>query len=283
VLKRYSLIIFSLTILQLAGAQSIGETLEQAHELFGMEEYDGALKLFRRIAWFGDDQVKAEVYPYIAKCYLYKGDYHQSIFFFRLSSNTTSSDSLFNEYALARALCEIILDNHGYALQELFQVNPGESEYFIRKYHFFLGVVYLRQDNIPESQLHFLSASNNQYEYNAIIDAYNAANLNRPNPGTARFLSVIIPGAGQLYSGDTFNAANSFILNSLLVTILIRMALKQTFIDAAMGIGPWLQRYYTGGFTNAGKIARNRKISKREGLLLELYSIFEENNNISHQ
>ncbi len=274
--RRFLLIIFSFILFHGAKSQGIDETHALAHELFDQQEYDSSVRLFRRVAFFGEDSLKALVYPYIARCYLLTGDYSQSIFFFELASNTTGSDSLFKEYTFSKALIYILINEFNYSLQELYSIDPGDSGYFIRKYHFYLGIIHLKQDDIPGSQLHFLSAAGGREEYNEIIKAYNSINLKRPRPVTARIFSILLPGLGQIYSGDRFNAANSFFLNASLATLMLRIAFKQTFLDALITIGPWFQRYYIGGFTRAEQIAINRRIDKREDLLQELYMIFEE-------
>lgn len=275
--KQFFIIIFSVFAFNYATAQGIDETLTLANKHFELKQYESAVKLYRRVAFFGNDSVKVSVYPQIAKCYLYNGSYQESVFFFELSSNTTISDSLYNEYAFSRALCHIFLNNFDYALQDVYTINESESLYFTRKYHFFLGIISLKKNEIAQSQLHFLSASNSIEQYNKIINAYNEIDPSNPNPDTARILSMFVPGLGQLYSGDAFNAANSFALSAALVSLMVSVALKYTFIDGVLSIGPWFQRYYSGGFTKAERIAINRQSEKRDELLSHLYSLFERN------
>ncbi len=274
-LRKFLPIIFSLAMINGIMAQGIDETLDLAHKLFELEQYESAVKLYRRVAFFGEDSLRASVYPRIAKCYLYNGNYQESIFFYTLSSNTASSDSLYNEYTFQRALCYILLNSPDNALQEVYSTFTDNSLYFIHKYHFYIGIISLMKNEIAQSQLHFLSASKSREHYNEIIEAYNNADLHRPNPRTARNLSFFLPGLGQLYSGDTFNAANSFLLNAGLAALMVRITIKQSFIDALLGIGPWFHRYYTGGFTRSEQIAGDRQAEKRNELLQELYSIFD--------
>lgn len=273
--KQFLTIIFSVFAFNYAAAQEISETLTLANKHFELKQYESAVKLYRRVAFFGNDSLKASVYPLIAKCYLYNSNYQESVFFFELSSNTTTSDSLFNEYAFSRALCHIFLGNFDYALQDVYTINESESLYFTRKYHFFLGVISLKKNEISQSQFHFLCASNSAEQYNNIINAYNEINPNKPDPKTARILSMFVPGLGQLYSGDAFNAANSFALSAALISLMVSVALKYTFIDGVLSVGPWFQRYYSGGYTKAERIAVNRQSEKRDELLSNLYLLFE--------
>ncbi len=275
--KQFFIIIFSTFAVNIAVAQEIDETLALANKQFELQQYESAVKLYRRVAFFGNDSLKVAVYPQIAKCYLYNGNYQESVFFFELSSNTTISDSLFNEYAFSRALCHVFLNNYDYALQDVLTIYESESLYFTRKYHFFLGVISLKKNEVEQSQFHFLCASKSLEQYNTIIETYNEIDPNKPNPNTARVLSMFVPGLGQLYSGDAFNAANSFALSAALLTLMVSVALNQTFIDGVVSIGPWFQRYYSGGFTKAERIAINRQSEKRDELLQHLYLIFEKN------
>lgn len=274
--KQFLIILFSTIFAFGTKAQSLDETHRLANDLFALQNYEAAVKHYRRVAFFGDNTIKASVYPSIAKCYLYSGSYNESLFFYQLASNTASSDSLYNEYTFNRALCNILLGNLDYAMQEIYSYNDYGSVFFERKYHFYLGIIYLKKNDINQSQFHFLCASKTPADFDKIVAAYNEINLGRPNPKTAKILSMIIPGSGQLYSGDAFNAANSFLLNAGLTILIFAVAIKQTFLDGMLSFGPWLQRYHTGGYTKAERIAMSKQSQKIDELLGKIYIIFEE-------
>jgi tetratricopeptide (TPR) repeat protein len=275
VFKLFLTIIFSTTLGLGAIAQDINETLALANSLYGKGQYESAAKLYRRAVFFGNDSLRIKTYPRVASCYLSAGNYQESMFFYELASNTAKNDSLFNEYMLSKVLCHIMLNNLDYALQDLYSVNDGYSEYFGRKYHFYLGIIHLKKNEINESQFHFLCATQTTEHFNLVVDAYNIINPSRPNPSKAGIMSMFLPGLGQLYSGDKFSAANSFALNAGLIALMVYVAVQHTFIDGLLSVGPWFQRYYTGGFSKAERIAEVEQEKKREELLLIILNIFE--------
>ena len=102
--------------------------------------------------------------------------------------------------------------------------------------------------------------------------------MRRTNPAIPTTMSIIIPGLGQLYLGDLKSALNSFMLTSGFALLFIHTALEYSLIDAAASVLPWYQRYYQGGYENAGKIAlkkREKKLTyeykKILGLITENY------------
>lgn len=65
-------------------------------------------------------------------------------------------------------------------------------------------------------------------------------------------------------------------LNTGIVYLAYTTAVNYTVIDAVVSILPWLQRYWQGGFMKASDIARRKREENREELLMEVYSLFEE-------
>lgn len=276
--KLFLTIIFSTLSIACALGQGVEQTLALGHRMYGMQQYERASRYFKRVTFFGNDSIRTITYPLLASCYLKTGNYSQSLFYYQLALNTTKSDSLYNEYVFSRALCNILMHDYDLALREIYSFNDYGSAYFQRKYHFYLGVVFLKKNDPVRSQHHFTYASRNSDEFSMITKAFNAAELNSPNPLTAKVLSIFVPGLGQLYAGDPSDAANSFLLNAGLGTLLIAVALNQTFLDGLLTVGPWLQRYHAGGYNKAERIAIIKREQKRDQLLNSIYTIFYEGN-----
>ncbi|MDP2423664.1 MAG: hypothetical protein U1C46_01915 [Bacteroidales bacterium] len=255
--------------------QNVEQTLSLANSLFEMQQYEAALKHYHRVAFFGDDKQQAYAFPAIGQCYFEAAQYEKSIFYYELASNAATCDSLASEYLFAKVLCHFLLDNYDFALQDLYSFHRFESQYFSNRYHFYHAIISLKKNSPDTALVHFLNATYDSSQQQALVHAFRKARLNRPNPKTAMVLSILVPGLGQFYAGDYRNAANSFLLNSILFALSYSITLRNSLADALMSTIPWLQRYYMGGFTNAELIALARKNAKRNQLLLQAISIMD--------
>lgn len=275
-MKQLFITIFCLISITEGFSQDINQTLQLADRYYKDGQYELAVRYYRRVAFFGDDSTQSRIFPLIAHCYLITGEYKESIFFYDLASNTVTNDSLYNEYAFSRVLCNILQNNFDYALQDLYSISDTNSLYFNRKYHFYMGIICLKSNDFPLSQDHFIRSAKNNLISEQIQKLFKEVNPKKPNPKTAKILSIILPGLGQLYSGDLFNAFNSFTLNTTLVVLAVSVAINYSLADAFLSVLPWLQRYYMGGYTRAELIAENKRKEKYNMLLNQIFQIQEE-------
>ncbi len=268
--KLFFLITFSLATTQAIRAQNIYQTLELAGHYQGLGMHETASKYYRRALFFGDDSIQKASYAKIAECLLLSENYSESIFFYGLAANTATSDSLKTEYTFMRVLAYILIDNDDYALQHLYTINFADSGYFFRKYHFYHGIISLNRNDIAESKQHFITSAADSLEIQHITNLYHDLKVHRPNPATAKTLSIIFPGAGQAYAGDIRGALNSFLLNAGLGTLAVYTALNYSFLEGATSIMPWLIRYYMGGFGHAQATAIQTQREKKQRLIREI-------------
>ena len=250
-LKLFFIIIFNLLLLKGLVSQDIYQTLALADHFKQMEMHDLASKYYRRVIFFGNDSIQTITYPKIAESMLFSGNYAESIFFYTLASNTTFSDSLRIEYSFYRVLGNLLMDNFDHARQQLLSISQTNNEYFTRKTHFYHGVLAIKSKDSEGAKCHFILAATDSVQALTVASLFEETNLSRPNPKTAKMLSIFMPGLGQAYSGDTRGALNSFILIAGLGTLSIYTASNYSFFDGALSILPWMTRYYLGGIQHA--------------------------------
>lgn len=101
----------------------------------------------------------------------------------------------------------------------------------------------------------------------------------RINPAFSKIANMIIPGSGQIYSGDFKNGLNLTLLLSLLGLLAVNTGVNYSFMDAVITIMPWYQRYYMGGYTKAEQIGIKRKDQKQEQLKSELLTLIASTKN----
>lgn len=270
-LKLFFTIIFSILVARLTTGQTITQTLELASHYQDLELHDVAVKYYRRAIFFGGDSIQSATYPKIAESLLLAGKHPESIFFYGLAANTSKSDSLQKEYVFMQVLASILSNNHDQALQHLYTIDHQNSGYFIRKYHFYHGIISLNKNDYNASLQHFITSANDTCETWQIKTLFEEAKLHRPNPATAKLLSIILPGAGQAYSGDWRGAINSFLLNASLGTLAVYTAVNYSFLEGATSIMPWLIRYYMGGFGHAEAAAMQVQREKQQLLLQNIF------------
>ena len=80
----------------------------------------------------------------------------------------------------------------------------------------------------------------------------------RRSPLAAKVLSGLVPGAGQLYSGDGWNALNALLLNGALGWLVANSILDRQYLEAVVLLMVPFKRYYTGNIYNAGILAEKR-------------------------
>jgi hypothetical protein len=86
----------------------------------------------------------------------------------------------------------------------------------------------------------------------------------------ARVCSYLLPGTGQLLSGDYRNFVNSFLLVGGLAAAAIAQSIIASPLDALYVVGPWLFRYYSGGVTLAYSAAAQNREARQARSLQEL-------------
>jgi hypothetical protein len=84
------------------------------------------------------------------------------------------------------------------------------------------------------------------------------------NPTRSYFMSGIIPGSGQISVGAFKDGINSMLLIAGLSLIAVLMFSEHyLFIDVALALFPWIQRYYLGGMDKAKGLAISKIEAKR--------------------
>ncbi len=277
-MKQFLTIIFSFFIIGNSFSQDINQTLAFANEKYAEQNYNIALKSYKRVLFFDTAASYNIIHSKLADCYFYENDLENSLLHYDIAYNLEENDSLKNEYSFKRILIFTLQNNYSDASQEIYSLKDSLSLYFNKRKEFYLGIIDLQNDSIESSKAHFINAlnSNDSIKTNTIKEAFSKVNLRKPNPKLAKYLSII-PGLGQTYSGNYKNAANAFLLSASLATLFLYIASNYTFIDATLSIFPYFQRYYIGGITKAEKGAIGKKFEKKNKLLSKLLFVFADN------
>ncbi len=248
-------------------AQNLRQTLDFATRQFNMGNTQEAISLYRRVLYFDSLNIHSyDACRNLATCYISVNDYPRAREFSRMAGNLAPTDSLRAEQIFQLAYLYLLGNDYHYALIELLGLKESGSGYFQMKRNFYLGVACFQQTDYQKSIGYFLECidtTNLERRVELINIMEEVMQIEkRYNPKTAKILSMILPGLGQLYCGEYKGAVNSLALTAGLASLYIITIYNYSFVDASVSVLPWFQRYYQGGYQNAEKAAIIRKQKK---------------------
>ncbi len=244
--------------------QNLEETRRFADQLFVNGHYSLALSSYHRIAYFDRQKTDPGLLLKIADCYLANNDLNHALEYYDHSYFAENSDSLKVEILFRKSTCYINSHNYALALVELLSLGYVHDNWFHKRLNFYLGMCWFGLGDFPKSLECFLTAANRE-DQRASIQAIFAdpQNLNRPNPKLASWLSIFIPGSGQIYTGEIVDGINSMLLTGTFVALAFYLAVTSSPLDAVLTALPWFQRYYQGGFKRAEEFAKQKRAENR--------------------
>lgn len=276
-LKILLLMIINVSFTNLCYTQTVQEALSFAQELYQKEKFDEAINTYHRIIYFANEKegltnslksgppgpdFKTQAFFYLADSYLHLRDYSNALVYFdSVKTITDIHDSINIEASFNMIACRILQNDHHYALLTLLDVKDSLSQYFENKKLFYLAVIHFKISEFGLSEHYFIKLveNRNSAKKDQIDQIFNEIDkINRIKPRLAKFLSRVLPGAGQIYYGDFKNGINSFVLNGSLIAVGVYFANVYSVLDAILFTGNWFLRYYKGGHIKAKKGAENK-------------------------
>lgn len=259
-------------------AQNLEETIDFADKQFNNGNYQLAVKEYQRALFFSKGTHVDYLYRQIAHAFFANKQLEQASYFYELSYKTTTIDSLKYEILFNEAQCYLLSANYNKALIELMNLPDSINTYFKEKQRFYFAVTYFGLEDFTKSEENFLSllAIDDTISKEKINKLFSKKkNLYRPNPKTAKTLSTILPGMGQMYAGDAKNSINSLLLTGGFVALGFVMAKEYTIFDAILTSLPWFMRYHEGGYKKAYDIAHDKRAMRRNNTYKEVLEIIE--------
>lgn len=236
--------------------------------------YELAIPYYERALFFAGSQVLPEVTFRLAESFLSSGQFEKALIYYDESYHLSKNSERKAEILFSRAGAYLQSGNSGFALIELMSIqSEGDSLIEMRK-QYYLGAVKMRMDQYAAAEKHFtnyliLVGSEEKVPGLKLLMA-DTLRFMRINPRLAGYMSLIIPGSGQLYAGAWKEALNSFILVGGLQATFIYISAKYSLLDAYLGIFPWWQRYYSGGYKAAKRLALEKKKRLRDQTYLQI-------------
>jgi len=246
-----------------------------ADSLFSVKNYEAAELLYLRIIFFESEAGLLSDYYKLAECLFFNQKTEDALFYYNIAYQNTNSKSEANNILFRKAMIYLLKNEYNESIRELLDVDTTIDAETQRRYFFYHGLLAYQNNLYDSSRQLFNQSLSEKADTVKINEIFSNIDFrNKPNPKTARALSMILPGLGQLYAGDIKNAVNSFVLNAVLAGVFLYVSQKYGIIDATLSVFPWFQRYYFGGFNRAKQIAQAKKDSKKDIQLLEIMNVF---------
>jgi hypothetical protein len=247
----YKFTIFLLILLWNFDVSAQNEQRKQvklADSLFNSGNYFDAVTEYKRLAFFDARKEYLYIANYrIAECYKAGARFSDAVKYYRIASQRAASkDDRFAAYAgAARAY---MLDRKP---QQALDVLLGMKNEFPEKQaeiDYWKGWAYMFLSDWENASREF---KNSDAFLSAYADSVAGAVY---SPETAKVLSML-PGAGQIYTGNYLDAAISLGWNALWGYTSITAFLDDRVLDGLLVSGLLWFRFYRGGIENAGSNA----------------------------
>ncbi len=234
-----------------------------------------ARQLYQRVLYFDRKIYGPDCYQALAPIALRLGNFDQAAFYYDLVYQNAPNDSLRNEALVQKAAALLLQGRYAGARREVLNIEAGASAFWQERKTLYTAACLYGERDFSASEKSMLTLVEVQPEQRKDIKkAYRKAKkINRKKPKTARVLSMVLPGAGQLYAGDYRNALNSFGLNAVMGYWFYYTAVRLSIPDAILSTGPWLFRYYAGGYQRAPVLTETVKEEKLRTVFQEIVGV----------
>ncbi len=265
-----------------AFSQNFEETIKYADKAFAEQKFQIATKEYQRALFFCENKQRQYLVKQLAECSFNQRNFAQAAVYYDNSYYLAKSDSMKYEMLFKKSNCLILDRKFHFAIAELFNLNDTLPYYFQRKKNFYMGVCYFGIENYRLAEQYFVNSidSSNVEARNEVKKIFaSKRSIYRPSPDAAFYMSMIIPGLGQLYAGDLKSGINSFILTTAFLALGINIAVVYRPVDAFISVLPWFYRYYQGGYAHAEKIAEVKRAENRNNSYKKILSIVAKTKN----
>lgn len=263
----------------LSPAQNLEQTLRLADQMAAAEDWEGALYYYERVLFFGGESITSQTWEKVAAVHQALDKPEKVIdcldaAYFIAQTEPRQRALVFKK---ARYLISVGRFFEGIAELSILPDQQLSAEALQRK-KFLLAVGYLGAEDLAAAERWFLSlVDSSQTAQRTQIQAL-FAEVKLRKPKTARTLSTIVPGLGQLYAGDGKGALNSLGLIGAFVALGVLFSFEYSILQSTWTL-PWIWRYYLGGRNEAARAVRRRNGEKKKELYRQLNAIIFESDN----
>lgn len=236
---------------------------EYSNNLFRNGHYFDAITEYKRLLFF--DSTKTYSYNanmQIGKCYKAGAKFDDAIKYFTIAGFNAASDSELYASEIEIVRSNILRRTNSRAFQLLDEMeNKYKSKEITDSLKYWRGWVYIFADDWLNASRTFAQISPD-HELRIISDQVERDKL---SVTFATVISYILPGSGQIYSGEILSGLLSLGWNLVSGYITISAFNSDRVFDGIALLSLLWQRFYRGNIQNAGKFAveKNLEISNK--------------------
>jgi hypothetical protein len=242
-------------------AQTIDQTLVKADSCALRKDIPKSISFYNRALFFSkDDSLTALIHHQLGILYAENNEHENSAEHFLMESSYMDDDEIKNKLIL-KAAFEFLLDGQDSVTLRIIDtswINSSNKEISYQS-TLYLGLANELHGNTTIAVYYFSKfySSINSTD-STMLASINNELLKSFNKSLsfAKTLSAIFPGTGQLYSGNTKDAFNSFAINGSLIGLFVYTSISYTWLDGTLAFYQWIPRYYIGGIVHAGDDAQ---------------------------
>ncbi|NOZ47687.1 MAG: hypothetical protein GXO79_13035 [Chlorobi bacterium] len=276
-MKIFLIVISSLFFLKNIQGQDIEQVYRFAVKNSKEENYNRAIHEFERVFYFDtESNYRKKVTIELAHCYLKTQEFEKALKFYDLAYGLTQNDSLKNEIIFKKVFIYILQKEYLYAEVELLNTFNTVKYNQEKQENFLFGLTYYGQNKYNDSKKYFNHCFETEQSKSQIDSLFNILGHIKPSwPAISKYMSMILPGSGQLANASVKSAVNSFVLTFSILTLYAYTAANYTLYDAVISVLPWFARYHRGGYENAYRIALLKQEEKRNNILIQIIDLYE--------
>ncbi len=242
-----------------------------AEYFFKIGEYKTAVVEYERFLFF-NPEVSSETRSYVlykeALCYRNMKRYKRAIDVLNEAIKNSNDPQFVERLKIEKAVTYIGMKKFDVAEAMLLRTYYFGMQQLKRVAALFLGIIYAREGNWRKSLKFIKEFQGDTPELEEFSKKVEKANFKSTKK--AKWLSVFLPGAGQIYAGHAFSGIDSFILNGGMLTLMVLTMLNKGIILALPFEIMLFRQFYLGNLHNAQDFVKRHNKKLNEKLFYDL-------------
>lgn len=271
----YALLTSLILTVQFVFSQTVDETIQFAEEQFLLGNYTNSVLTYERAIYF-QENTSSETYFKLANAYFKKGDVERAIRFYDNATFLEKDIDNRNDIIFKKSLAYLSIAQYNQAIISLASVNDFNNPEARFKKQYFKSIAYFLKEDFTQFEKLFtdyvasMNLASNQHYID--LELYNQK-AEKVKPNLAMWMSVVVPGSGQILYGNWKDGLNSMGLTAALIGLYFNYVVQFSLVEGYLVVLPWFQRYHKGGYMKAKQTALDKEEKYRSQAYQEILKL----------